>query len=457
MIRPRLIDYHNVAITQAEVDFAIPFIDEDIPLYVDPFLMWKSPSQQDKALHLLIVNSFNNLGWLAQERKKDEAISQIIEASECSEVGLGHSAKRRGKRIGQTTAIEIIDLFERIPRYSKRGFTHFEEIQFFIEGISSDRISDIACNFLKSFLIDFTIEQCEKWGISLGDCTLPTLYDNSNYRFAAAVKVKLPVHPTSKAPILFVPKRWLRKVPWLNLEEYFKAYCPQDENANPSCEPLSRVQLLTFNRDNYGMIESYVEEKERKAEDCKNDPLFHQIPVISAKRKFSLLKDLPTGKDNNADKKYEEAAGQLVCSLFYTHLDFAAEQSRTESGVHIRDIIFYNNRSHPLLKDIHDTYDSKQIVMEMKNVKTIERDHINQLNRYLDNDYGRFGVLLTRNELVSPMKKNVVDLWSGKRRAIITLTDQDLEQMVELFDSKQRSPIDVLKKKYLEFQRSCPS
>ena len=95
--------------------------------------------------------------------------------------------------------------------------------------------------------------------------------------------------------------------------------------------------------------------------------------------------------------------------------------------------------------------------MEMKNVKTIERDHINQLNRYLDNDYGRFGVLLTRNELVSPMKKNVVDLWSGKRRAIITLTDQDLEQMVELFDSKQRSPIDVLKKKYLEFQRSCPS
>jgi hypothetical protein len=60
LVRPRLNDYHRLAFTQDGVDFAIPFLDEDILLYVDPFLLWKSPSQQDNALHTSVVASFNN-------------------------------------------------------------------------------------------------------------------------------------------------------------------------------------------------------------------------------------------------------------------------------------------------------------------------------------------------------------------------------------------------------------
>jgi hypothetical protein len=51
LIRPRLTDYYGLMLPQAQLDFAIPFFDEDIPLYIDPFLLWRSPSQQDNALH----------------------------------------------------------------------------------------------------------------------------------------------------------------------------------------------------------------------------------------------------------------------------------------------------------------------------------------------------------------------------------------------------------------------
>ncbi len=44
IIRSRLVDYYNIPITQEEIYFAIPFLDEDNPLYLDPFLLWKSPS-----------------------------------------------------------------------------------------------------------------------------------------------------------------------------------------------------------------------------------------------------------------------------------------------------------------------------------------------------------------------------------------------------------------------------
>jgi hypothetical protein len=95
--------------------------------------------------------------------------------------------------------------------------------------------------------------------------------------------------------------------------------------------------------------------------------------------------------------------------------------------------------------------------MELKNVHAVEREHINQLNRYMTNAFGRFGVLITRYELPRAMRKNTIDLWAGQRRCIIALTDADLEQMVEIYGSRQRDPIDVLTKKYVEFRRDCPS
>ena len=157
LIRPRLTDFHGVTLAQEDADFAIPFFDEDIPLYVDPFLLWRSPSQQDMALHGALLAAFNHVGHLALAGQENEAREALIAASECDEVGLGSSRTRMGKRIGRDKAGEILAIFRRIPRYATHGLTHIEELQFFVEGISKDRISDFACSFLKSFLIDFAI------------------------------------------------------------------------------------------------------------------------------------------------------------------------------------------------------------------------------------------------------------------------------------------------------------
>jgi hypothetical protein len=456
MIRPRLTDYHNVYLPQSELDFAIPFLREDIPLYVDPFLLWKSPSYQDKSLHLSLLNSFNHLGYLAKRGGTNEAVAQLIIASECDEVGLGVSGTRRGVRIGEKQALEILNLFESVPAYDQRGFAHFEEIQFFVDGISRDRISDFACSFIKSFLVDFTMDQCDRVGIPLSACRIEHLYDLEKRTFFRDVDMRLPVDPETGKALLLVPKRWLRFSPWLHFDEYFSSYCPLDEAIHPGAKP-SRVSVLHYNRDNFGMVEEYVRQKERTAADCKNDPLFHQIPVTSAKRKLSEIRKLPTGKDASSDRRYEDAASELLASLLYPHLDFADVQSRTDSGVNIRDVIFYNNRSHPFLRDIFDEYGSRQLVMELKNVRAIERQHINQLNRYMADALGSFGVLVTRNGMPGAMIRNTIDLWAGQRKCIIALTDADLEQMVEIYQSKQRVPIDVLTKKYVEFRRECPA
>jgi len=89
LFRPRLTDHHGILVPQADLDFAIPFLDEDIPLYVDPFLLWRSPSQQDQALHSSLLNAFNHLGYLCANGQMGQAVETLIAASECDEVGRG--------------------------------------------------------------------------------------------------------------------------------------------------------------------------------------------------------------------------------------------------------------------------------------------------------------------------------------------------------------------------------
>jgi hypothetical protein len=266
----------------------------------------------------------------------------------------------------------------------------------------------------------------------------------------------LPINPINGQPLLFVPKRWLRFVPWISYDDYFEKYCPQDEIAHTP-EVLTHVSVLTYNLQNFAVVDAYIKTKERTFEDCHSDPLFSQIPITSAKRKLSMLRKLPTGKDQGADRKYEGLLGQLLPSLLYPKLDFAKEQSRTDSGSSIRDLIFYNSAMTPFLHDMYETYGSRQLTAELKNVEAIDRIHIDQLNRYLADELGRFGILVTRNELARAERTRLVDLWSGQRKAIIALTDSDLGQMVELFESRQREPLDVIARRYFEFRATCPA
>ena len=451
IVRPRLNDYHGIYLCQSEVDFAIPFLDEDIPLYIDPFRLWQSPAYQDNGLHVLFKNAFNGLGKMYVEGQRDRAIEMLQRISECDEVGLGNSKTRNGKKIGTGLAINILEIYESVPAIQTCGLEHPEIIQLLVEGISKDRISDITANLLGSFLIDYTIQECSKYGVPSENCDFEYL-DVKTMTFKKD-SCDLPLNPRTQQPLWLVPKRWLRRQLWLNGDDYLNHYLVE------RIESLKRseIDLVTFNRENYNVLSEYVKAKERTAADCKNDPLFGQIPITSAKRKLSTIKRLPTGKAGNADKKYEEEVCQLMSSLLYPHLDFAQAQSRTESGTQIRDLVFYNNISHPFLNEINELFGSRQIVMELKNVQEVSKEHINQLNRYLNPIFGSFGIIVTRNRPKKSVFQHTIDLWSGQRKCILIMDDSDVEMMVNVYESKQRDPIEVVKMKYIDFTRKCPA
>lgn len=454
IVRPRLSDYYSIPLLQSDVDFAIPFMDEDIPLYVDPFLLWKSPSQMDNMLHVGLLGAFNNLGRMYLEGQYNTAIENLVFLSECDEVGLGLSKTRKGRPISSELATEILELFCAIPHVQQYGFKHFEQIQLLVDQISKDRVSDFACSLLKSFLIDYTIQQCQKYGIPMQQVNI-LRYDYKQCRVIPE-SCTLPINEENQQSVLLVPKRWLRFTPWLNYDDYFNNYLIKDIEQEYD-GTRKRIEILQYNRQNFDMVENYVSLRESARGECQNDPLFSKISVVSAKRKVADIMNLPTGKMGNADKKYERLMGQVLTSYLYPHLDFASEQSRVDSGTQIRDLIFYNNTSTDFLKEIYEIYECRQIVIELKNVKKVEREHINQLNRYMSDSFGKFGIIFTRNKPTKEIIQNTIDLWSGQRRCILIMDDSDLALMDSVNSNKQRLPIEVIKKKYIEFTRKCPN
>jgi len=448
VVNPRLTDALGIPLAQEDVEFAIPFIDEDLPFSVDPFLLWKSPSFQEHALHVAMVSGLNYLGR-ANKGNANAAIDALIRISECEEVGLGASRQRIGKRIGESTAQEIMELFAVIPEMKAGGLHHIEELQFVIDGIGPDRVSDFACSLMKSALIDFSMMMAEKYELPTRLLAVRDVFDLKSQTFADSLQA-ITFSPVGDKPILLVPKRWLRKLHFIGVDDYRATIGDQ------TVTKLERSQLLTYNRENFGVVRQYVKARERSAADCINDPLFKQLPALSIKNRFHRIQNTVTGKDDMADRRYEDLASTLITTLLYPDLDFAATQVRTESGAQIRDLLFYNTCRRPMLKQWYEQYSAKQVVFELKNVNKIERDHMNQMNRYLAEHIGHVGIILTRNPPPASIRKHAVDIWSGQRKCILFLSDGDLELMVSLYESKQREPFEVIERAFVNFMRECP-
>jgi hypothetical protein len=218
---------------------------------------------------------------------------------------------------------------------------------------------------------------------------------------------------------------------------------------------VRKEDVLAYNRRSFTSVERYVAEREQQAPNCQPAPLFDPLKLPTLRRKLVALRGLPTGKTDGSDRRYEELAYELLESLLYPELEFAASQVRTESGAHIRDVIFYNDGRDEFLADMRDRYEARQVVFELKNVQSLDGQHVNQLFRYLDAEFGRFGVLVTRNPTPRAVRTNTVDLHSSKRCIILCLDDSDLELMINALESGRR-PVSVLKKRYLEFIRRLP-
>ena len=456
IVNPRLSDVFGLVIRQDEVDFVVPHLREDLPLYLDPFLLWKSDDPEYRQLHANLLGFVEEVRRHAVGGQATRAAVLLSEVSEPVELGLGYAAgTKRGSALGRGTIDGIISTFQQVPQLQAEGLDHLEILALLVPGIAEDRISDLTASVIKRWLAEFTERHCKQWGIPTSRRRLvgwdPAALDWRPF------DAHLPYNPSDGSPILLAPLNLLRRLPWINYSDYYRtAYAPLVLPPGRAGRAVAKRDVLVYNRAHFDTVRGYVAGREAAADVCAPDPLFTPLRLTTITKKVKEIKALPTGRVNGADKKFEDLAVDVLSSALYPELDLAGQQERTISGAHIRDVIFHNDGKTPFLTDLRDLYGARQLVFELKNVAELDTEHVNQLHRYLDDeDMGRLGILVARHPPKSSVQRNIIDLHSSKRRAVLCLDDSDLDLMVALLDSGRR-PIEALRKKYVEFTRLLP-
>jgi len=117
IVNPRLSDVFGLVIRQDEVDFVVPHLREDLPLYLDPFLLWKSDDPEYRRLHAGLLGFVDEVRQHAVDGRATRAGMLLSEVSEPVELGLGYAAgTKRGSALGPGTIDGIVRTFQQVPQ-----------------------------------------------------------------------------------------------------------------------------------------------------------------------------------------------------------------------------------------------------------------------------------------------------------------------------------------------------
>ena len=448
-------------ITQSEVDFVIPRVGVDVPLGIDPFLLYKSRNSNFSQLHDMMLKAFN-AGIQALREGRSEDARYLFDFPEVREIGFGYSRKsKRGSGVGDFLASLIIETMENSPALLERGVRHIEEMQLTSIGIGPDRISDITANLIKAFLIEYTQKQCKMWEIPLAEnVPISHIFDQGCFEWYDQY-VDLPISPTDKQPILLVPRRIVRNLPWINYNDYFRtefsAYlrASRKKGGSKTKKHFNKDQVISITRAEIERLDRYIKTKEKTAVEAQ--PSLDYIDttkyIQESEKLKALLNEIPTGATHAT--KYQQTVLEILNLLFNPELIDGEIEVRTVEGTERRDILFTNDSDQSFWTYIRNEHSSFLLMFEIKNAPKLEAAHLNQTATYLGDRLGRLGFIVTRNPASKASQTKAFSIFndSNPRKIILFLSDADLMEMLDM-KCQLGDPMRFIQKVYRKFRQT---
>lgn len=146
----------------------------DLPLFIDPFLLYASDKQEYKDLHQEIVNYLIFLREKAKSPISSAEIARWYRFPEVKQNWLGYSecgnsGSGLGSDFGKHMSGAMQSVFANLGNESISESSHLEKISLFRMGVGRDNISDFTCNLIKHFLLEYTQRFAQKF-LSQNQC-----------------------------------------------------------------------------------------------------------------------------------------------------------------------------------------------------------------------------------------------------------------------------------------------
>lgn len=136
----------------------------DLPLFVDPFLLYASEKPEYQNLHYEIIRYLTFLrDKMLDGNITDEKIKRWYRFPEVKQVWLGYSEKGNsgaglGSKFGRSMSEAIVHVYKDLNKETITNTSHLEKLGLFKSGVGRDNISDFTCNLIKRYLLQYTQE-----------------------------------------------------------------------------------------------------------------------------------------------------------------------------------------------------------------------------------------------------------------------------------------------------------
>ncbi|MBF6630685.1 MAG: hypothetical protein ITG01_05990 [Comamonas sp.] len=134
----------------------------DLPLFIDPFLIFNSDDEKLKILHKEIIKYVVFLKSKSNEKITDGLIKHWYYFPEVKQNWFGFCKNGNGGnglagKFAQSLKHGLSGIFKDFGEESIGG-SHIGKLSLVKEGVGKDNISDFTCNLIKGFLAEYTSE-----------------------------------------------------------------------------------------------------------------------------------------------------------------------------------------------------------------------------------------------------------------------------------------------------------
>lgn len=207
-----------------EVDFFDANLVRDSRVFIDPFLLKNSPVEAERQL----FERFGDFFRFAYDKSLESDIAaysrgdlkKLLTFPEPKYINMGYTASSNAGH-GPSLADRLMTFFvDTTARRFVRETEAFPEqkynpisLQVFTDGIGFDGISDITANLIMDYLIGYTIEQADRYGVARKPNTKVDHdgFDFEEMKWKRGGYYELPRNPIRpNEPLLLVPHRLIR-------------------------------------------------------------------------------------------------------------------------------------------------------------------------------------------------------------------------------------------------------
>lgn len=318
----------------------------DLPLFVDPFLLFNSKKAKYQALHDGIIRYLVYLRDQSVTGAPGRAkLKHLYHFSEVNQTWLGFSeTDNRGRGLGNKFAVALSnslhDLFADFGAERVTVGSHLEKLCLIRSGVGRDMISDFTTNLIKRFLCEYTegfarknlqSVQCSNYAVSRVDFTEKTgVWSPATFY--------LPRHHGDF--VLLTPKDILTKDEnWINKHDLYREY--------------EDIPVAIGNSELRDRIDAYFqsvlpeqatvkEENEAKRRTTLRFPEIIDYFIRSKEDRGADAAKLSASKVEESESLYIKQFGEmfttLVHSAFYKS-PLNSKEAALEKALHLKDLI----------------------------------------------------------------------------------------------------------------------